>query len=90
MPLLTPTLKQLATRIVLLEELPTCGLPPKDMREDFQALTYLPEDYTMIETTTKFAGLDGEELKSQSGIQVSFEKIISYPFWFTILDHAIW
>ena len=62
MPLTPPTLKQQAARVVLLKELPTSDLPPKTLRQDFEALAQLPGNYTVIENSVKGVRVDGEEL----------------------------
>jgi len=56
-----PTLKQLAAKIVVLKELPTAHLP-KTVKEDFQAFTYLPGNFAVIEASMKVVGLDGRKL----------------------------
>ena len=52
MVILPPTLKQLAAKIVVLKELPTAHLP-KTVKEDFQALTNLPGNFAVTETSRK-------------------------------------
>jgi len=47
-----PTLKQLASKIVLLKKLPTAHLP-KRMKEEFQAFTYLSGNFAVTETSMK-------------------------------------
>ena len=47
-----PTLKQLAAKIVVLKELPTAHLP-KTVKEDFQALPYLPGNFVVTESSLK-------------------------------------
>ena len=47
-----PTLKQLAAKFVVLKELPTAQLP-KTVKEDFQAFTYLPGNFAVIEASIK-------------------------------------
>ena len=61
MPLSPPTLKQLAARIVVLEELPTDGLPPK-MEKDMEALTLLPGSYVVTKSKSEVVRLDGKKL----------------------------
>lgn len=60
-PISPPSLQQLAAKIVVLMELPTSDLP-KVLKEDFQALAHLPGNFTVIETSKKFTGLDGKKL----------------------------
>ena len=71
MPLTPPTLKQQAARVVLLKELPTSGLPPKTLRQDFEALAQLPGNYTVIENSVKGVRVDGAELTPAEGAMVS-------------------
>ena len=71
MPLTPPTLKQQAARVVLLKELPTSGLPPKTLRQDFEALAQLPGNYTVIENSVKGVRVDGEELTPAEQSRVS-------------------
>ena len=59
MSLRPPTLKQQAARIVVLKGLPTSGLPPKDMRQNFDALAHLPGSYKVTKRSIK---VDGEEM----------------------------
>ena len=61
MPLSPPTLKQLAARIVVLEELPTDGLPPK-LEKDMEALTLLPGSYVVTKSKSEVVRLDGKKL----------------------------
>ena len=71
MPLTPPTLKQQAARVVLLKELATSGLPPKTLRQDFEALAQLPGNYTVIENSVKGVRVDGAELTPAEGAMVS-------------------
>ena len=79
MPLKPPTLKQQAARIVVLKGLPTSGLPPKDMRQNFEALAHLPGSYKVIKRSIK---VDGEEMTPHE--QYQWEPLLEIGSKFTV------
>ena len=60
MTLKPPTLQQQAARIVLLKGRPTNELPPKDLRQNLEALAQIPGIYTVTQSLIKAAQWDAE------------------------------